>query len=102
MSEDNTGGGGVLSARINHLRESTNDTFITSSNIYSFSPRGRSSSSKNSSGGSSDNDTNDDDHVTEEEHFMNSIRLVVNHLELAALITMRYEPDAVVCVYVYL
>ena len=100
----------LLSDRIAHLRDATNDTFITSSNIYNFiekkkKKKERKSKSKNKN----ENDKNSlnegeeeeeeeemEEEVTEKEHLENSIRLVVNHLELASLIIFRAEPDAVV------
>ena len=70
-----------LSTRIESLRDSTENTFITCSNVYAFS-RNRTQTETTAS-------------CSEEEHIASSVLLVANHVELAALVAMRGEEDAV-------
>lgn len=79
-----------LSSRIEHLRSSTNETFITCSNVYAF----ESSSSGKKKGTGAGAGAEGAAEADARQHHANSLTLIANQLELAALLAIRGYNDA--------
>ena len=88
MASEEGDGAMSLSARVEHLRSATNETFITCSNVYAFE------SPASQSGGKGRKRSAAGAEAAVRRHHANSLTLVANQLELAALLAIRGHSDA--------